>query len=39
MSATKQFNAALDLPDLQLQQRAYYNLGNTLYRTNQYGFG
>lgn len=30
--ATKEFNEALTSPDLQLQERAYYNLGNTLYR-------
>ncbi|HZV36425.1 MAG TPA: VWA domain-containing protein, partial [Verrucomicrobiae bacterium] len=30
--ASKQFNDALESPDLNLQQRAYYNLGNTLYR-------
>jgi Ca-activated chloride channel family protein len=30
--AAKQFNDALASPDLELQQRAYYNLGNTLYR-------
>ena len=30
--AAKQFNEALTSPDLDLQQRAYYNLGNTLYR-------
>lgn len=33
--ATKQLNAALASPDLQLQQRTYYNLGNTLYRAGQ----
>lgn len=33
--ATKQLNAALASPDLQLQQRAYYNLGNSLYRMGQ----
>ena len=30
--AARQFNQALESPDLQLQQRAYYNLGNTFYR-------
>jgi Ca-activated chloride channel family protein len=30
--AAKRFNEALASPDLELQQRAYYNLGNTLYR-------
>ncbi|MBE0541018.1 MAG: VWA domain-containing protein [Verrucomicrobia bacterium] len=30
--AAKQFNEALAAQDLQLQQSAYYNLGNTLYR-------
>lgn len=33
--AAKQFNEALASPDLQMQQRAYYNLGNTLYRLGQ----
>ena len=33
--AVKQFNQALTSPDLELQQRAYYNLGNTLYRLGQ----
>jgi Ca-activated chloride channel family protein len=33
--AAKQFNQALTSPDLELQQRAYYNLGNTLYRLGQ----
>ncbi|MDB6065243.1 MAG: Mg-chelatase subunit ChlD [Pedosphaera sp.] len=33
--AAKQFNDALASPDLQMQQRAYYNLGNTLYRLGQ----
>src|SRR5208282_3465700 len=33
--AVKQFGQALSSPDLQLQQRAYYNLGNTLYRLGQ----
>lgn len=33
--ATKELNAALASPDLQLQQRAYYNLGNSLYRLGQ----
>jgi Ca-activated chloride channel family protein len=31
-AASNDFSAALASPDLQLQQRAYYNLGNTLYR-------
>ena len=31
--ALKQLNAALVTQDLQLQERAYYNLGNTEYRT------
>jgi Ca-activated chloride channel homolog len=31
-AASKEFNDALESQDLQLQQRAYYNLGNTLYR-------
>lgn len=35
--AAKQFNQALVSPDLQLQQRAYYNLGNTYYRMGQQG--
>ena len=30
--AAKQFNEALSAQDLQVQQRAYYNLGNTLYQ-------
>ena len=30
--ATNQFNQVLSAPDVQLQQRAYYNLGNTFYR-------
>jgi len=30
--AAKQFNAALAAPDLKLQQSAYYNHGNTLFR-------
>ena len=30
--AAREFNSALASTDLQLQQRAYYNLGNTLYR-------
>jgi Ca-activated chloride channel family protein len=30
--AMKEFNQALISPDLNLQQRSYYNLGNTLYR-------
>src|SRR5260370_11800734 len=29
--AAKQFNEALSSPDLKLQQRAYYNRGNTLF--------
>jgi len=33
--ATKQLNAALVSPDLQLQQHAYYNLGNSLFRLGQ----
>ncbi len=33
--ATNQLNAALTSPDLQLQQHAYYNLGNSLYRLGQ----
>ncbi len=33
--AAKEFNEALASPDLQLQQRAYYNHGNTLYRAGQ----
>ncbi len=33
--AAKEFNEALASPDLQLQQRAYYNLGNTMYRTGE----
>ncbi len=33
--AAKEFSSALASPDLQLQQRAYYNLGNTLYRAGQ----
>jgi Ca-activated chloride channel family protein len=35
--AAKQFNEALLSPDLQMQQRAYYNLGNTYYRLGQQG--
>jgi Ca-activated chloride channel family protein len=35
--AAKQFNQALVSPDLQLQQRAYYNLGNTYFRLGQQG--
>ncbi|MDB6022736.1 MAG: von Willebrand factor type, partial [Pedosphaera sp.] len=31
-TAVKEFNETLASPDLQLQQRAYYNLGNSLYR-------
>ncbi|MBI2949914.1 MAG: VWA domain-containing protein [Verrucomicrobia bacterium] len=30
--ATKHFGAALTSPDLDLQQRSYYNLGNSLFR-------
>jgi Ca-activated chloride channel family protein len=30
--ATRQFEAALSTPDLKLQELAYYNRGNTLYR-------
>ena len=30
--AAKQFGETLNAPDLKLQQRAYYNLGNTLFR-------
>ncbi len=33
--AVKQFGQALSSPDLQLQQRAYYNLGNSFYRLGQ----
>lgn len=33
--AVKEFNAALASPDLKLQERAYYNLGNTLFRAGQ----
>ncbi len=33
--AARQFNQALASPDLPLQQRAYYNLGNTFYRLGQ----
>src|SRR5262249_5107650 len=33
--AAKQFKEALSSPDIQMQQRAYYNLGNTLYRAGQ----
>ena len=33
--AEKEFNEALASPDLLLRQRAYYNLGNTLYRKGQ----
>ncbi|MDB6124176.1 MAG: Mg-chelatase subunit ChlD [Pedosphaera sp.] len=33
--AAKQFNETLNSPDLQLQQRAYYNLGNTMFRMGQ----
>ena len=34
-NAKKEFSGALASPDLSLQQRAYYNLGNTLYRIGQ----
>ncbi len=34
--AAKEFNEALASPDLQLQQRAYYNLGNTYFRMGQH---
>ena len=30
--AARHFNQALNAPDLKLQEQAYYNLGNTLYR-------
>src|SRR5262249_6493934 len=33
--AAKNFSGALASPDLLLQQRAYYNLGNTMYRAGQ----
>jgi Ca-activated chloride channel family protein len=33
--AVKQFGQAVSSPDLQLQQSAYYNLGNTFYRLGQ----
>lgn len=33
--AVKQFGQAVSSPDLQMQQRAYYNLGNTYYRLGQ----
>ncbi len=33
--AVKEFNQALNSPDLQLQQRAYYNLANSMYRLGQ----
>ena len=33
--AAKEFNEALATPDIQLQQKAYYNLGNTLFRMGQ----
>jgi Ca-activated chloride channel homolog len=33
--AAKQFNDALNSQDLQLQERAYYNLGNTYFRMGQ----
>lgn len=33
--AAKEFNESLASPDLLLQQRSYYNLGNTLYRMGQ----
>ena len=34
-NAKKEFTASLASPDLPLQQRSYYNLGNTLYRIGQ----
>lgn len=34
-AATESLKASLRTPDLALQQRSYYNLGNTLYRTGQ----
>jgi Ca-activated chloride channel family protein len=34
--AVKEFNQALDSQDLQLQQRAYYNLGNAYFRLGQH---
>jgi Ca-activated chloride channel family protein len=34
-AAAKEFSDALSSPDLQLQERAYYNLGNTQYRAGQ----
>jgi Ca-activated chloride channel family protein len=34
-AAAESLKRALRTPDLALQQRAYYNLGNTLYRTGQ----
>lgn len=34
-SAMKEFSAALTSPDLPMQQRSYYNLGNTLFRIGQ----
>jgi Ca-activated chloride channel family protein len=33
--AAQEFSSALASPDLQLQQHAYYNLGNTLYRAGE----
>ncbi len=33
--AKKYFDTAIVSPDLELQQRAYYNLGNTLYQTGE----
>ena len=33
--ALKHFNAAVPAQDLKLQEEAYYNLGNTLYRTGE----
>jgi Ca-activated chloride channel family protein len=33
--ATKEFNEALRSPDLKLQEQAYYNLGNTLFRSGE----
>jgi Ca-activated chloride channel family protein len=34
-AATKDFGAALTSPDLKVQQQAYYNFGNALYRQGQ----
>ena len=34
-NAKKEFSASLASPDLPLQQRSYYNLGNTLFRIGQ----